>query len=544
METGYLDSFQSRRSPVMSRNGMVAASQPLAATAGLRILMDGGNAADAAVAMAAVLNVTEPFSTGIGGDCFALFYEASTKKVTALNGSGRSPAALTLDLLAKQNLDRSWPYDHAHTVTVPGTCAGWCDLISRHGSMPLATILAPAIDLAEKGFPVTPVTSHFWRMGAETQLRISPGGQEFMINNRGPQAGEIIALPTLASTLRTIAEGGAEVFYRGLLARRIAETVQAHGGILDVSDLAAHRSTWETPISVNYRGVRIWECPPNGQGLAALLALNILEGFDLSKQNPLDVERWHLLIEAMRIAFADTRWYVADPAFNPAPVEHLLSKNYAAARRRLIDPARAVIDTTHGAPVVGSDTVYLTVVDSQGNACSFINSIFLGFGTGIVVDGTGICLHNRGYCFSLDPGHPNALAPGKRPYHTIIPAMATRDEDDSLYASFGVMGGYMQPQGHVQVVVGLVDDGLDPQAALDRPRFCLTTAMPDSRVELEQGLREATISKLAQLGHEVVPVRGYARSVFGRGQIIRRDPGTGLLCAGSDPRADGQAQGW
>ncbi|MBF0530144.1 MAG: gamma-glutamyltransferase, partial [Deltaproteobacteria bacterium] len=516
MENGYLDRFHSRRSPVMSLNGMVAASQPLAATAGLRILMDGGNAADAAVAAAAALNVTEPFSTGLGGDCFALFYDAATKQISALNGSGRSPAALTMELLAKRALDRSWPHDHALTVTVPGTCAGWCDLIARHGSMPMSAVLAPAMELAEKGFPVAPIASYFWRIGAEQQLRVSPGGRELMIDGRGPLAGEIMRLPTLARTMRAIAEGGSEAFYQGPIAQRIAETVQAHGGVMEVSDLTAHQSTWETPISINYRGVRIWECPPNGQGLAALSALNLLEGFALKKQDPFSVERWHLMIEAMRVAFADTRWYVADPRFNPAPLEQLLSKSYAAIRRSLINSTRATMDTKHGAPVTGSDTVYLSAVDGYGNACSFINSTYYGFGTGIVPDGTGICLQNRGYCFSLEADHPNAPAPSKRPYHTIIPAMATLESDDSLYASFGVMGGFMQPQGHVQVVVGLVDDALDPQAVLDRPRFCLTTATPASRVELEEGLPVATMSKLAQMGHQVVPVSGYAISVFGR----------------------------
>jgi len=295
-----------------------------------------------------------------------------------------------------------------------------------------------------------------------------------------------------------------------------------------------------------YRGVRVWECPPNGQGLAALIALNVLEGFELKGMDPLGAERLHLLIEAMRVAFADTQWYVADPAFNPIPLDALTSKRYAESRRKLIDPTKATVDTQRGSPVGSSrsDTVYLTAVDGTGNACSFINSNYMGFGTGIVPEGTGISLQNRGHLFSLDAKHPNALAPCKRPYHTIIPAMATRESDGSLYASFGVMGGFMQPQGHVQVVVGMVDDGLDPQAALDRPRFCLTEANPQSRVELEVGIPKETLSRLAQMGHTIVPVEGYARAVFGRGQIIYRDLETGVLWGGSDPRADGQAVGW
>jgi len=547
-ETAYLDRFDSRRSPVMAHNGMVATSQPLAAMAGLRILMAGGNAADAAIATAAALNVTEPTSTGLGGDCFALFYEARTRQVTALNGSGRAPAALTIDLVREQGLVNlqsqfSDPY-HAHTITVPGACAGWCDLIARHGMMPMRDVLAPAIEMAERGFPVAPVTAYFWQRGAQRQLIHSPGGRELTIDGRGPRAGEVFRNPMLGRTLRAVAGGGKEAFYRGEIARKIAETVQAHGGVMTVEDLAAHESTWEMPISTTYRGVRVWECPPNGQGLAALIALNVLEGFELKDMDPLGAERLHLLIEAMRIAFADTQWYVADPAFNPAPLEGLLDKAYAAERRKLIDHNKATLDTQRGAPVASSDTVYLTVVDGRGNACSFINSNYMGFGTGIVPEGTGFSLQNRGHGFSLEPGHPNALAPRKRPYHTIIPAMATREADGSLFASFGVMGGFMQPQGHVQVTVGMVDDGLDPQAVLDRPRFCLTQARPSSRVELEEGIPVSMMSHLAQMGHEVVPLAGYGRAAFGRGQIILRDPETGVLVGGSDPRADGQAVGW
>jgi gamma-glutamyltranspeptidase/glutathione hydrolase len=549
METGYLEHFNSRRSPVMARNGMAATSQPLAAMAGLRILLAGGNAADAAVATAAALNVTEPTSTGLGGDCFALFYDARTKQVTALNGSGRAPAALTIDLIRQQGLANphdqiSQPY-HAHTITVPGTCAGWCDLVARHGSLPLREILAPAIEMAERGFPVSPVTSYFWQRGAQRQLGNSPSGRELMAaDGCGPHAGALFHNPTLARTLHAIAEGGQDAFYRGEIARQIAETVQAHGGVMTVEDLAAHASTWETPISTTYRGVRVWECPPNGQGLAALMALNLLEGFDLGGLEPLGVERLHLLIEALRVAFADTAWYVADPAFNPAPLDSLLSKVYADERRQLIDRSKATVDTQRGSPTTGSDTVYLTAVDGLGNACSFINSNYMGFGTGIVPEGTGFSLQNRGHCFSLDPAHPNALAPRKRPYHTIIPAMATREADGSLYASFGVMGGFMQPQGHLQVVVALADDGLDPQAALNRPRFCLDPAAQGSLVNLETGFSAGVVEGLRRRGHPLrTPVAGFDRALFGRGQIIRREA-DGVLWGGSDPRADGCALGW
>jgi gamma-glutamyltranspeptidase / glutathione hydrolase len=539
--------FSSRRSPVIARNGMVAASQPLATMSGVRILLQGGNAADAAIATAAALNVTEPTSTGLGGDCFALYYDAKTNRVTALNGSGRAPTALTIDLIKRDGLFSnaqspiSDPY-HAHNVTVPGACAGWCDLIARHGTLPLRDILAPAIELAEKGFPVAPTTSHFWQRGAERQLSHALGGRAMTIDGRGPKAAETFRNPGLARTLRTIAEGGKEAYYRGDIARAIASVVQKSGGVMTVDDLATHESTWDEPISTVYRGVRVWECPPNGQGLAALIALNILEGFELTQHAPLSAARWHLLIEAMRIAFADTRWYIADPKFSPAPLAGLLSKPYATERRALINPDRATVDTMRGSPVGSSETVYFCVVDGMGNACSFINSNYMGFGTGIVPEGWGFTLQNRGNNFSLDPEHPNALAPGKRPYHTIIPGMMTRESDGSLYAPFGVMGGFMQPQGHAQVVVGMIDDGLDPQAALDRPRFCLTTAKPDSRVEIEEGVSFETLAALAQMGHTVTPVSGYARATFGRGQIIHREP-DGTLWGGSDPRADGCAVG-
>jgi gamma-glutamyltranspeptidase/glutathione hydrolase len=309
---------------------------------------------------------------------------------------------------------------------------------------------------------------------------------------------------------------------------------------MSLEDIASHTSTWEEPISVTYRGLRVYECQPNGQGITALLALNILEGFELSALAPLSTERLHLTIEALRLAFADARWYVADPKFSNVPVEELLSKEYASVRRKFIDGKRATIDQKHGTPVSSSGTVYLSVVDKFGNACSFINSNYWGFGTGIVPKGFGFTLQNRGHNFSLDPNHPNALEPRKRPYHTIIPAMVTR-EDESLYASYGVMGGFMQPQGHVQVLSALIDHGLDPQSALDLPRCCIEVEQSGGRVALEEGIPANVISDLEKMGHPVYLVSGYDRSLFGRGQVILRDPETGVLCAGSDPRADGCA---
>jgi gamma-glutamyltranspeptidase / glutathione hydrolase len=534
--------FASRRAPLISRGGMVAASQPLAVAAGIEILRLGGNAADAAVAVAAALNVTEPTSTGIGGDCFALFYDAATQQVAALNGSGRLPAALSLERLRREGFSGELPPFHAYTVTVPGACAGWCDLVQRYGRLAIGVVLAPAIRLAEDGFPVTPTTAYFWNRAVARQLSSAVGGLELTIDGRAPQPGEIFRNPGLARAFREVAQGGKAAFYQGQIAEAIVATLRQAGGCMAVEDLAAHYSTWDQPISTTYRGMTIWECPPNGQGLAALLGLNLLEGFDLAAYPALSPQRLHLEIEALRLAFADTGWYVADPAFSPAPLAGLLSKAYADERRRLIDPRQATLDQRRGVPLASSDTVYFSVVDQAGNACSFINSNYMGFGTGIVPSGWGFSLQNRGHNFSLETGHPNALAPGKRPYHTIIPAMATR-LDGSLWASFGVMGGFMQPQGHLQVAVALLDDRLDPQAALDRPRFCIEDGRLGGRVALEEGIPAQVAADLAGMGHSVITLRGHERAVFGRGQIILRGE-DGVLWGGSDPRADGCAMSY
>ncbi len=546
--------FISHRSPVISTNGIVATSQPLAVAAGLQILANGGNAADAAVAAAAALNVTEPTSTGIGGDCFAMYYDAGARKVTALNGSGRAPARLTIERLESEGFRQELPPFHPYTITVPGACAGWFDLAERHGRLSMEDTLQPAIRLAEEGFPVAPITAYFWDSSAQRQLRDAPGGVELTIEGRSPRAGEIFRNLGLARTFKRIAEFGKDEFYQGEIAQAIVNAVDGAGGCLSLEDLSEHRSTWEQPISTLYRGKRIWECPPNGQGLTALLALNILEGFETSSMQPLSTERLHLEIESLRLAFADTRWYVTDPVYSPAPLDFLLSKAYAAERRKLIDRNRAVLNQQHGTPYTSSDTVYLSVVDAEGNACSFINSNYMGFGTGIVPAGWGFSLQNRGHNFSLDRAHPNALAPGKRPYHTIIPAMATcsvgndvndgyrsSSDDGELYASFGVMGGFMQPQGHLQVITALLDDGLDPQTALDRPRYCIKDSASGGEVALEEGISLRTVEQLAALGHPVDMVSGYARAIFGRGQIIVKDADRGVYWAGSDPRADGCA---
>ena len=515
--------------------GMVAASQPLAAIAGLRVLMGGGNAADAAVTVAAMLNVVEPMSTGIGGDCFALVFDAKTGQVTALNGSGRAPAAFTLEEAQRRSLEEI-PLTGPLPVTVPGAVSGWAALLDRFGTMTLGDCLAPAIGTAERGFPASERISAGWQRSTE---KLSNDPEATRVYLPAPRPGQIHRQSDLAQTFRTLAEGGAEAFYRGPLAGKIAACVQSKGGYLTTDDLADHTATWETPIRIPYRGVEVLEHPPNGQGLAALVALNIVEGYDLGKMGYFDPARWHVMIEAMRMGMTDAARYVADPAVARVPVEGLLSKEYAAQRRALVRPDRSVELMAPGQPE-HRDTVYLTVVDGQGNAVSFINSLYFGFGSGLVVPGTGLCLQNRGACFSLQPGHPNALEGGKRPYHTIIPAMALRD--GQLWLSFGVMGGFMQPQGHLQVVVNLVDYGLDPQAALDAPRFRVDER-GGPRVAIETGVPLKTRKALAAMGHDVRPETTFAPG-FGGGQVIAVDPDTGVLWGGSDPRKDGCALGF
>ena len=527
--------FPSRRSAVLARRGMVATSQPLAAMAGLRILMDGGNAADAAVTVASMLNVVEPMSTGIGGDCFALVYKARTGQVTALNGSGRAPAAFSLAEAQRLGLE-SIPLAGPLPVTVPGAASGWEALLDRFGTMPLGDCLAPAIATAENGFPVSERISAGWQSWTK-ELSADPEATRVYLP--APRPGDIHRQPDLARTFRSIAQGGAAAFYHGDLAQSIADCVQAKGGCLTVEDLAAHTASWETPIRTLYRDVEILEHPPNGQGLAALLALNIVQEYDLADMDYFDPARWHLMIEAMRLGMADAAQYVADPALADIPVAGLLSTAYASRRRALIQPDRALELVAPGMPE-HKDTVYLTVVDGEGNAVSFINSLYYGFGSGLVVPGTGICLQNRGACFTLEEGHLNALAGGKRPYHTIIPAMALRQ--GQLWLSFGVMGGFMQPQGHLQVASNLVDYGLNPQAALDAPRFRVDQR-GGSRVAIEDGVPFETRKALSAMGHDLREHPTFTPG-FGSGDIIARDAETGVLWGASDPRKDGCAVGY
>jgi len=533
--------FNSRRSPVYGTHGMVASSQPLASMAGIKILKQGGNAADAAVAVAAALNMTEPCSTGIGGDAFCLYFNAKTKNVSGLNASGRAPSALNLEYLVTQGITGKLPPASPHTVTVPGAAAGWVDTIEKYGSMTMPEVLAPAIKLGEEGFPVSPLTARSWNFGIP-KLKNGPHFDEMLINGRAPRAGEIMKNMNLAKTFKTVAEHGKAGFYEGRIAEEIVKVLDPMGGVMTVDDLKAHYNTYPEPITTNYKGLDVWEIPPNGQGIAALMALNVIEEYDFSDVPHGSTKHMHTLIEAMRIAFADTRWYVADPDVTHVPIQEMISKSYAAKRRALLDPTKASVDVKRGSPVAGTDTVYFCVVDGMGNACSFIISNYAGFGTGIIPKGCGFTLQNRGYGFSLDPDHPNRLEPNKRPYHTIIPGMATKDGE--LYAPFGVMGGFMQPQGHMQVVVNMIDYGMNPQEALDAGRFCILDGQSGGKVHIEDEISVKVMSELTGMGHEVVPSSGWRRGYFGRGQIIHRNPETGVLTGGSDPRADGCAIAW
>ncbi len=565
MLTNLAPTYHSRRSNVLATRGMVATSQPLAAQAGLEILRAGGNAADAAIATAAMLNVVEPISTGIGGDCFALYYDAATRQVTALNGSGRAPAAASVQAITELGYAKM-PRFTGHTVSIPGAVAGWSDLLERHGTLPLVDVLLPAIWTAEHGYPVSELIALGWRTQVQKLLRApgwvsgdlangpeQPSGHELLLDGRAPDPGAIMRIPTLGATLRGIAAEGKDYVYLGDFARKLSEHVQRYGGWITPADMAAHVSTWDEPLTADYRGVRLYECPPNGQGLAAIIAANLAAGYDLGNLPP--VERLHIMIECMRLGFADAQQWVCDPRVSKIPLAELASRAYADQRRALISPDRAAQQVRYGSPMAGSDTVYLSVVDGQGNACSFINSLYMGMGSGLVVPGTGVSLQNRANLFELDPTHPNALAPNKRPYQTIIPAMTVYNDAGEhageLHACFGVMGGYMQPQGHFQMLVNLVDLGMTPQAALDAPRWALDgphaglgAQEPGGLVLIEEGWDFATLAALARRGHRLHAVDGFERGTFGGGQIIRRDPVSGVLAGGSDPRKDGCAVGW
>jgi gamma-glutamyltranspeptidase / glutathione hydrolase len=535
-----MSDFPSRRSVVRAQNGIVATSQTLASVAGLRILLNGGNAIDAAIAAAATLNVVEPASTGIGGDMFALVWIAREQKLYALNGSGRAPAALTIQEVRMRGATDEIPMMGWLPVTVPGAVDGWAHLLNRFGTMSFADVLGPAIEYAEHGFPLTElIADGFARQ--QPKLDMNPeAARVYLFRDEAPRVGQILKQPDLAKTFRLIAQDGRDAFYLGEIANEIAKYSYKMGGFLTKQDLANHTSTWEEPISTSYKDVTLYECPPNGQGIVALSALNILEEFDLIEMEHNSIEYVHHLVEALKLAFADAFAHVADPSVVPVPTENMLSKEYAAKRRTMIDPTNAMAFPGTGL-TNGNDTIYLSVVDRERNCVSFINSLYEGFGSGIVVPGTGICLQNRGANFSLDPKSPNALAPNKRPYHTIIPAMAFKRDNagrDKPWLSFGVMGGFMQPQGHVQVLLNMTDFKMDPQRALDAPRV---RVFANGAVALEDAFDNDTRVGLGKRGHNLVESALYE---FGGGQVIEIDPETGALAAGSDPRKDGAAVGY
>jgi len=526
------------RSVVRAQHGMVATSQPLASQVGLEVLKRGGNAVDAAIAMAAVLNVTEPMMTGVGGDMFAIVYWAKTKELKGLNASGRAPRALSLDYFAKNNIKRM-PEFGMTSITVPGAVDGWTTLRDKYGTMKLADLLAPAIGYAENGFPVMEKAAEDWNAEVQKLKRTPAAASNYLIDGRAPRPGEIFRQPNLARTLRTIADGGRDAFYKGPIAKSIVDYMKDNGGFITMEDLAATRADWVEPISTNYRGYQVYELPPNGQGITALIALNILEGFDLGAMRSQPAQYYHTMIEAMKLAFADRNRYIADPTFSKVPVSELLSKDYAAKRRALIDPRKALDNPPPGDFNLGSDTTYFTVVDKDGNAVSFINSLFDAFGSGVVGGDTGIVFQNRGSAFSLDPKHPNAIAPGKRPFHTLIPAMVMKD--NQLFMSFGVMGGAIQAQGHVQVLVNLIDLKMGLQEAIDAPRYRFTSGRS---VLLEDELGSSVIEQLLSMGHVRGKPPGVLRSSMGGGQAIMIDPVSKTLMGASDPRKDGMALGY
>jgi gamma-glutamyltranspeptidase/glutathione hydrolase len=517
---------------------MVASSQPLASQVGLEVLKRGGNAVDAAIAMAAMLNVTEPMMTGLGGDAFMLVYWSKTKELKGLNASGRAPAALNPDYFARRKITQM-PEFGMESITVPGAFDGWVTLLEKYGTMKLADVLGPAIECAENGFPVMEKTAEDWNAEVKKLKQTPAAAANYLIAGRAPRPGEIFRQPNLARTLRTLALGGRDAFYKGEIAKAIADYCEKNGGFISLADMAAHKSEWVEPISTTYRGYTVYEIPPNGQGLTALLALNILEGFDLAALSRRPVRYYHTLIEATKLAFADRNRYISDPAFSKVPVAELLSKEYAAKRRALINPNKALALPRPGELNLGSDTTYFTIVDKDGNAVSFINSLFDSFGSGIVAGDTGIVLQNRGTAFSLDPDHPNHLEPGKRPFHTIIPAMVFKDNE--LFMSFGVMGGGIQPQGHVQVLVNIIDLGMGLQQALDAPRYRYMTGKD---VLLEDEIPASVISRLMALGHRRGSPPGILRSSMGGGQAIMIDPVSRTLMGASDPRKDGLAIGY
>lgn len=523
------------RSPVHARNGMAATSHPLASQTAIQVLRDGGNAMDAAIAACAVQCVVEPGSTGIGGDCFCLFAPGGSKDIVAFNGSGRAPAGADLSLFqagGSSTIERSSP----HAVTIPGAVDAWSRLSADHGRLPFATLLAPAIAFAKDGFPVSSRVYTDYA-ASEAFLRGDPvSASHYLVDGRAPAVGEVHRLPHLAGALEAIAEGGRDVFYSGWIADDMVERLQELGGVQTSEDFAAAVGDYVTPITGAFRDHTVYECPPNGQGVIALLLLNMVQLLDIDPAGPLTAKRIHLEIEAVRLAYRARNLFVADPAFADVPVDDLLSERYARNLVAAIDPDQATVPPKDIALPRHRDTVYITVVDCDRNACSFINTVFGTFGSGITAPRSGVLLHNRGQGFNLEPGHPNCIAPGKRPLHTIIPAIAAHK--DKTVMSFGVMGGQYQALGHMQFLTRHLDFGFDLQEAMDLPRFM---ADPDSAdVDMESGISDELVAELEIRGHRInrpiMPIGG--------SQAISIDWDQNVLTGASDPRKDGCAIGY
>lgn len=542
-------SFASR-SEVIALHGMAATSQPLATNAALDILKAGGSAVDAAIAANAMLGLVEPTGNGIGGDLFALVWDARTQRLYGLNASGRSPKGLTLatlrERLKAEGLERLPPLGPL-PVSVPGAVDGWFELHAKFGRLPMKTLLTPAIRGAREGHPVSELIAYYWARSLP-RLGKFPGFREQMtLDGQAPKKGEIWKNPNLANTLEAIAKGGRKAFYQGRIAHTIADYVQAQGGYLSYEDLASHRSEWVEPVSTSYRGYEVWELPPNSQGIAALQMLNLLEAYDLAKAGFGSPEHLHWFTEAKKIAFEDRALFYADPAFNQLPVAGLISKAYAEQRRKLLDPGKAAKRIEAGNPALRQgDTIYLTTADAEGNMVSLIQSNYRGMGSGMTPPGLGFVLQDRGEMFSLEDGHANVYAPGKRPFQTIIPAFISKD--GKPWVSFGVMGGDMQPQGHVQIVLNLIDFGMNLQEAGDAPRIYHTGSseptgelMSDGGVvNLESGFPAESVRSLLDKGHRL----GWDLGGYGGYQAILRDPNTGVYYGASESRKDGMAAGY
>jgi len=524
------------RSMTITQQGIAATSQILASQAGAQILAKGGSAVDAAIAANAVLGVVEPMMNGLGGDCFVLYWDAKTEKLTGLNASGPAPKGLSPELLKSQGVT-TMPQSGIHSVTVPGAVDGWAKMHQKFGKLPWKDLFQPAIAYAERGYPVTEVIHEAWSSNATAAKlkRDAEATRVFLPGGKAPVEGELFRNPDMAKALRLVAEKGRDAIYKGEIAAAILKTSQAHHGTLTAADLAAFSAEWVEPISIDYRGWRVHELPPNGQGMAALEMLNLMETVPATPLGAFSAAEMHKRIEAMKLAYSDLRRYNADPRTYDVPVAALLSKDYAKKRAALINAEKANCEVAAGQPV-GSDTTYLTVVDAEGNIASWIQSLYSSFGSGVVVEGMGFALHNRGGGFVLDPKSPNVLAGGKRPFHTIIPAFA---EKGDVHIGFGIMGGANQPLAHAQFVSNIVDYGMNLQQALEAPRFTKRTAN-GCDVSIESRISLGTLQQLSEKGHQIAIRRPYTQEM-GRGQAIFHNSKTGTNYAASDPRADGAA---